>query len=1011
MKSRSWWWKIVLGACFTVTAWGGTFGKVVAIGGHAADIALDEARGVLYVANFTANRIEVMSLADNSIGTSINVAPQPGSLALSPDGRYLVVAHFGNFQAPDTPRNALTVIDLSGGGRQTFALGNPPLGVAFGLDNQALVVTSQEFLLFDPVTGATRLLDTITGVTAKTLPQPPANFPPQIIAASVAVSGDGMRIYGLTDTLEFGYEVASKRISVIHYVSSPAQGPRVVSVNQDGSSYLAGWALNDTRGTLMAQFPNPTGALNVGGHVIDSARGLVYAEVPESAPTTSTATPPQGGQTPSPAAPTAQSQPAVLQVLDADNLTVRERLTLPEHLAGRGLLSSDGGVMYAVSDSGVTVLPVGALDKAHRLQASQEDLVFRGSFCERQVASQEITISNPGGGSTDFSLTSSATGVRVTPNSGVTPATVRVSVDPSAFQNQTGTVKAEIEIKSQLGLNIPAKIRVLINLREPDQRGTVINIAGKLVDLLADPVRDRFYVLRQDKNQVLVFDGATYGQIATLRTGNTPTQMAVTFDRRYLLVGNNNSQIANVYDLDTLEPAMPIRFPGGHYPRSIAASGKAILAACRVAGPKHKVDRVDMLTRSAQELPSLGIYENDIHERSVLAVSPNGASILLAQPSGVLMLYNANADTFTLSRKDPGIPVAGAYAASSYDQFVVGSALLNASLVKVRDLDNGTGASSGFAFIDQMGFRTTASAASNPGVIQKVNLLSGSNIRPTRMAEAPLGGDIDAPFTRTLAPLYSRGAIVNLTVSGFTVVGWNYDEAVAPPRLDRIVNAADGTQPVAPGGLINALGQNLSPVNIATREKPWPTALGESCLTVNGVAVPMVFVSPDKISAQLPFQVDGNVTAVLHTPGGVSDNFNMTILPAAPSVFRNGVAGPASDVPTVLRQANGYLVTPSNPVHRGDWLEIYLTGMGRTSPAVEAGMPAPGNPPASVLIPPDVTLGGVGLPVSFAGLTPGEVGLYQINARVPSTVPLGMSLPLTITQGSGSTTIDVRVVE
>ena len=76
-------------------ALGGTFGTVVAIRGHAADIALDERRGVLYVANFGANRIEVMSLAKHTIGTSINVAPQPGSMALSPDGQFLLIAHFG----------------------------------------------------------------------------------------------------------------------------------------------------------------------------------------------------------------------------------------------------------------------------------------------------------------------------------------------------------------------------------------------------------------------------------------------------------------------------------------------------------------------------------------------------------------------------------------------------------------------------------------------------------------------------------------------------------------------------------------------------------------------------------------------------------------------------------------------------------------------------------------------------------------------------------------------------
>src|SRR5262252_10950253 len=108
------------------------FGTVVPIGGHASDIALDEARGVLYVANFTANRIDVMSLANNVIQTSINVAPQPSSIALSPDGHYLVITHFSNFAT--SPNNALTVVDLTTNGKQTYALANPPLGVAFGAD-------------------------------------------------------------------------------------------------------------------------------------------------------------------------------------------------------------------------------------------------------------------------------------------------------------------------------------------------------------------------------------------------------------------------------------------------------------------------------------------------------------------------------------------------------------------------------------------------------------------------------------------------------------------------------------------------------------------------------------------------------------------------------------------------------------------------------------------------------------------------------------------------------------
>src|SRR5438105_5306489 len=95
-----------------------TFGTVVPIGGHASDIALDESRGVVYIANFTANRIEVMSTADYSIHTSMNVAPQPASLAISADSKYLLVAHYGSISPGDPSRNAVTLINLADSTRQ-----------------------------------------------------------------------------------------------------------------------------------------------------------------------------------------------------------------------------------------------------------------------------------------------------------------------------------------------------------------------------------------------------------------------------------------------------------------------------------------------------------------------------------------------------------------------------------------------------------------------------------------------------------------------------------------------------------------------------------------------------------------------------------------------------------------------------------------------------------------------------------------------------------------------------
>jgi uncharacterized protein (TIGR03437 family) len=180
---------------------------------------------------------------------------------------------------------------------------------------------------------------------------------------------------------------------------------------------------------------------------------------------------------------------------------------------------------------------------------------------------------------------------------------------------------------------------------------------------------------------------------------------------------------------------------------------------------------------------------------------------------------------------------------------------------------------------------------------------------------------------------------------------------------------------------------------------------------VNGIPLPMLFVSSGQINGQLPFNVDGNSTMALHTPGGVSDNFNFSILQGAPSVFRSASAGPATGLATVFRADNGEPVTPSNPVHYNDTIVIYATGLGRTAPAVDSGMPAPMDVLAWAVIPPRVTLGGRDLFVQYSGLVPGTIGLYQINATVPGGVPQGMEIPLEISQDGTSTSLPVRVVK
>ncbi len=999
MLSKSYWWKSALAASLAAAAWGQTFGNVVSIGGQASDLALDEPRGVLYVANFTANRVEVMSLGSNTIQTSINVAAQPSALALSPNDRYLVVANFGNAAPPASSTNGITVIDLTTNGMQTFALGSPPLGVAFGIDGLALVVTTTDFLLLDPASGTTTELSTIAGVAAKTLPQPPASFPTNIVSASMAASGDGTKIYGYGSTLLFSYDVTSRTLNSGLYTSTPTLGPQAISVSQDGSYFTVGWALKDRYFSNISQFANISGALNVGTSAIDSVNNIIYAQMP----------PP--GTPPSP----------VMQIVDSDNLTLRNLINLPENFAGKSVLSSDQTTLYGISDSGIMILPVGSLSSAHQLTAAQQDMVFRGNFCNRSVSTQTLTITDPGGGNTAFSISSDTAGLSVNPTTGVTPAIVTVSVDPNVFATQTGTVVAHLTLTSPQAVNVPNPVRVLINSHQPAQRGTFVDVPGTLVDILPDPYRPQFYILRQDQNQVQVYNSVNNTLITTFRTGNTPMGMAITFDGNYLLVGCDNAQYVNVFDLNALQPAQPVRMFNGDYVQSLAASSNAILAVTRNAsGGSPTVHSLSLTTLTSTRLSSLGVYQNQVALNSVMTASTNGSSILMASANGQVMLYDANSNSFTVSRQD-FTTLAGSYAASNFNQYVVGNNLLDSSLVPMSKFETGSGSSSGFAFVNQGGFRTTAptpatgAQSTAPGVIERLNLSNPASAvsLATSIVEAPLLGTSTQAFTRTVAPIFDGSAIINLTVSGFTVLAPNYDASVAPPQITSVVNAANFTSPVAPGGLITVFGNQLSPVNLATSEVPLPTALADSCLTVNGLPMPILFVSPNQVNAQIPFQTVGNVTLILRTPGGTSDNYNLQILPGAPSVFQVNAPGEQNvTVPAIIRNDDGGLITDSHPIHRtgNTALVIYGTGLGQTAPAVQNGTPSPQSPLAVAISQPVVTLGGVPLPLIYFGLTPGEVGVNQINVSVPSNVPVGF-VPLVISQEGSSTTVTVRVVD
>jgi uncharacterized protein (TIGR03437 family) len=1031
-----------------------TFGTPIPAPGNLQDIVLDEGRGKLYLVDNAGNQVEVYSIPDQKFLPPIAVGQQPVSAAMSPDGRFLFVTNFGS--------STLSVVDLNAAGTvNTISLPAPPEGVAVGFDGRVLITTIgtgsaatpvNTLLVFDPsqVPGSPAQL---TPVTAPP-PAPQSPLLPGFIAARpfltfrgrLQATPDGQLIIGMNtptgnSTIVFVYEAASA--AVLQARLTPGLST-VMSVSPDGSRFMSGLRLFETRTLNMlaqtnasnANFPIPAAfnlQQNVGGSVFSPDGGTLYSAFN--------------------VAPFALPQPrpnsSILLVSNPRNLGIRLGLRLPENILGKMVISSDGNTVYALSDSGILMLPVGRIFDYPIIMPETTAVRLSANPCNRGLVTAQVKINNLGKGKLTFTFPQPA-GVGGAPPallaqavSGVAPSSIRLTLNPRLTGVQPGTTVTALQLSSNDAINIPPLIRVYQNTETTGQVGITIPIEGSiagaagLTDLQVDNLRGRLYIANAGLNRIEVYDFRNRKMLPPMEAGQLPQSMAMTSDGAQLYVANAGGEWISIIDLDLQQQVGKVDFPPNPFNFNSAPITPASIAmgifGLQFVGSNGSVWSVRGNTAAPR--PADAVLSTNglaaVAAPARMVATPGNESIILLGNTGIAYRYDAMTDTWTnaatVFATPPPIdnyygPLSAGPGGSYY---LANGAVLNSTLAFVAGRNTAAGAGGNVgqgirlqpavAAIDEKTYaRFTVppqtNAASAPvgdprPLVEVVDVKTQARLLTVAAPEGPaipLFGNGRANVNPRLMAVDGAGAnAFLLTMSGLSVVALQQADARKKPAINPngVVNGANFSSSISPGALISIFGANLADQAAAASDLPLPTVLGGSCVTFNDVTLPLLSVSPAQINAQLPATAVPGATAVVVRSlmtGLQSDTTLVNVSRSSPGVF--ALSGNQA---ALFHGGDMTPVTRSNPARRDEILVLFGTGLPASGgQQLDVGAPAPASPlitsdtPQVFLGNPDAP--GTEMQVLWSGFTPGFIGLNQVNFHVPVNAATGDNLPVVL---------------
>ena len=229
-----------------------------------------------------------------------------------------------------------------------------------------------------------------------------------------------------------------------------------------------------------------------------------------------------------------------------------------------------------------------------------------------------------------------------------------------------------------------------------------------------------------------------------------------------------------------------------------------------------------------------------------------------------------------------------------------------------------------------------------------------------------------------------------------------------------VVNNAtfEGGDVLAQGAIVALFGEQFTTAEASVASAlPLTNELGGTRVLINDQPAPVYYVSYNQINFQVPYNAPtGDVVIRVERGGQRGNPISARIVNGAARLLRLGIG----DYAIAVNQDQSFPIptTPgisSRPARRGETLVFYAIGLGPTVPVTTSGAASPSSPlavaPGNWRVVFGQTgpfaVGSVETTPMFAGLTPGFVGLYQVNVTIPADAPIGDAVPVTLAGDTG----------